>query len=126
MPWTPPARRRSMNHLSRGRSRSSLACIGVATGGMMPWMRMETLEKRGRLAVTIFYLRGPVVYTIIPRLFREETPMKRAALLGVVALLVAAPGATAQTAREQEEHNKALAAARKKGLEWLTKNQAAN
>jgi len=52
--------------------------------------------------------------------------MKRAALLAVVALLVAAPGASAQTAKEQEEHNKALTAARKKGLEWLTKNQAAN
>src|SRR5205807_7163587 len=101
-------------------------CIGVATGGMVLWMRMETFEIRERLAVTIFYLRGPVVYTIIPRLFREETSMKRAALLAVVALLVAAPGASAQTAKEQEEHNKALTAARKKGLEWLTKNQAAN
>src|SRR5262249_34442210 len=41
----------------------------------------------------------------------------------IVALLVAVPKASAQTAKEQEEHAKALAAARKKGLEWLTKNQ---
>src|SRR5262245_44379963 len=36
MPWTPDWIKWSMNHRNRGRSRSSLACIGVATGGMMP------------------------------------------------------------------------------------------
>ena len=41
MPWTPFAMRWSRNHLRRGRSRSSLACIGVATGGMMPWICID-------------------------------------------------------------------------------------
>jgi hypothetical protein len=54
-------------------------------------------------------------------------PMKRAMLLGLLLLLAVPPSAPGQPSKDApEEHNKALAEARKKGLEWLTKNQAAN
>jgi prenyltransferase beta subunit len=55
--------------------------------------------------------------------------MKRLALLSGVLLLLAAPQVHAQADKgkdKDDDHAKALAAVRHKGLEWLTKNQAAN
>lgn len=52
--------------------------------------------------------------------------MTRVLLLGVVLLVAVAPAARAQPAKEQDDHHKALADARIKALEWLTKNQAVN
>jgi hypothetical protein len=52
--------------------------------------------------------------------------MQRAPLLAVLALLTAVPWAHAQANDGKSDHAKALAEARKKGLQWLTKNQAPN
>src|SRR5580704_13821128 len=61
------------------------------------------------------------------RLPEEETSMKRATLLAVTVLLAAAPWAQAQPTKDDKaDHTKALTEARKKGLQWLTKHQAAN
>jgi hypothetical protein len=61
--------------------------------------------------------------------FRPEDPsMKRLALLSGVLLLLAVPTLPAQEAAKgkDDDHAKALAAARQKGLDWLTKHQNAN
>jgi hypothetical protein len=53
--------------------------------------------------------------------------MKRATLLAVTVFLAAASWAQAQPTKDDKaDHNKALTEARKKGLQWLTKHQAAN
>src|SRR5262249_6519929 len=57
----------------------------------------------------------------------EGPTMKRATLVGALIMLAALPRAAAQRAAgKDDEHAKALAAARQKGLAWLTKTQAAN
>jgi prenyltransferase beta subunit len=53
--------------------------------------------------------------------------MKRYAPLSGVLLLLAVPAAQAQPAKDKDDdHAKAIAAARQKGIEWLNKNQAAD
>src|SRR5262245_3075950 len=51
-PWTPFLMRWSRNHFKRGISRSSLSFMGVATGGMMPWMRMQVSKIRNSKSET--------------------------------------------------------------------------
>jgi prenyltransferase beta subunit len=52
--------------------------------------------------------------------------MKRLALAGLVSVLLLVPTASGRANPDDDDHAKALTAARKKGLEWLTKHQAQN